>query len=85
MKGCRWTRRSGSDTASGGSTGLTHCEGEGLAKQDAAAMDKALGGALRELVQSKEFEGKANETLVFHCQGKAPASVWLVGLGKKTM
>ncbi len=63
---------------------LTHCEGEGLAKQDAAAMDKALGGALRELVQSKEFEGKANETLVFHCQGKAPAKrVLLVGLGKK--
>ena len=63
---------------------LTHCEGEGLAKQDAAAMDKALGGALCELVQSKEFEGKANETLLFHSQGKAPAKrVLLVGLGKK--
>lgn len=63
---------------------LTHCEGEGLAKQDAAAVDKALGGALRELIQSKEFEGKANETLLFHSQGKTPAKrLLLVGLGKK--
>ena len=42
---------------------LTHCEGEALAKQDAAILDRALGGALQELVRSKEFEGKANEGL----------------------
>jgi leucyl aminopeptidase len=63
---------------------LTHCEGEGLAKQDAALLDQALGGSLRKLVQSKEFEGKANEVLLYHTQGKVPAKrLLLVGLGKK--
>ena len=52
---------------------LTHCEGEGLAKQDAAAVDKAMGGVLRELLDSKEFEGKANELALVHTQGKLPA------------
>ena len=63
---------------------LTHCDGEGLAKQDAALLDQALGGSLRKLVQSKEFEGKANEVLLYHTQGKVPAKrLLLVGLGKK--
>lgn len=63
---------------------LTHCEGEALSKQDAAVLDRTLGGALRELLQSKEFEGKANEATVFHTQGKVPAKrLILVGLGKK--
>lgn len=63
---------------------LTHCEGETLSKADAAVLDRALGGALRELLQSKEFEGKANEVAVLHTQGKVPAKrVILVGLGKK--
>jgi len=63
---------------------LTHCEGEALAKQDAAPLDRALGGALSKLVQSKEFEGKANEVLLFHTQGKVPTKrLVLVGLGKK--
>jgi leucyl aminopeptidase len=63
---------------------LTHCEGEGLNKQDAAAIDKLLGGSVRELVQTKEFEGKANESLLFHTQGKVPARrLLLIGLGKK--
>src|SRR4249920_689383 len=63
---------------------LTHCEGESLAKQDAALLDRALGGALSKLVQSKEFEGKANEVLLFHTQGKVPVKrLVLVGLGKK--
>lgn len=63
---------------------LTHSEGEALSKQDAAVLDKALGGALRELIQSKEFEGKANEVVLFHTQGKVPAKrIVLVGLGKK--
>jgi leucyl aminopeptidase len=63
---------------------LTHCEGEGLAKPDAALLDQALGGSLRKLVQSKEFEGKANEVLLYHTQGKVPAKrLVLVGLGKK--
>jgi len=64
---------------------LTHCEGDSLSKQDAASVDKAMGGALRDLLQSKEFEGKASELALIHTQGKIPAKrVLLVGLGKKT-
>ena len=37
---------------------LAHCEGERLNKQDTSALDKALGGSLNELLQSKEFEGR---------------------------
>ncbi len=63
---------------------VTHCEGEGLHKQDGAAIDKSLGGALRDLLQSKEFEGKAGETLLYHTHGKIPAKrLLLVGLGRK--
>lgn len=63
---------------------LTHCEGEGLGKQDTALLDRALGGSLRKLVQSKEFEGKANDALLYHTQGAVPAKrLLLVGLGKK--
>ncbi len=63
---------------------LTHCESEAFSRQDAAVLDKALGGALRDLLQSKEFEGKANEAVLFHTQGKVPAKrIILVGLGKK--
>jgi leucyl aminopeptidase len=63
---------------------LTHCEGEGLNKQDGAPIDKLLGGAVRDLLQSKEFEGKASEILLYHTHGKVPAKrLLLVGLGKK--
>ena len=63
---------------------LMHCEGETLAKQDTALLDRALGGSLNMLVQSKEFEGKANEVLLYHTQGRVPAKrLVLVGLGKK--
>jgi leucyl aminopeptidase len=63
---------------------LMHCEGEPLGRQDAAVLDKALGGALQELVQSKEFEGKANELVLVHTQGKVPAKrLLLAGLGKR--
>lgn len=63
---------------------LTHCEGEALAEQDAARLDRALGGLLREVLRSKEFEGKANEVALLHTQGKVPAKrIILVGLGKQ--
>lgn len=63
---------------------LLFCEGEGLPKEDEAILDRALGGALRELLQSKEFDGKAGEVVLFHTQGKIPAKrLILVGLGKK--
>ena len=62
---------------------LTHCEGEGLS-QDAVAVDQAMGGVLRDLLQSKEFEGKANELALVHTQKKVAAKrILLVGLGKK--
>lgn len=63
---------------------IMHCDGESLAKQDAAVVDQALGGALKGLLNSKEFEGKANEVVLFHTQGRVPAKrIVLVGLGKK--
>lgn len=63
---------------------LTQCEGEGWSGSDTAVLDRSLGGALHELVRSKEFEGKANEVVLFHTQGKVPAKrLILVGLGKK--
>lgn len=63
---------------------LAHCEGEPLAKPDASGLDKALGGSLRDLLQSREFEGRAGEVLVYHTHGKVPAKrLLLVGLGKK--
>ena len=72
------------ETASAEVLVLTHCEGEALAKQGAAPLDRALGGSLSKLVQSKEFEGNANEVLLYHTQDKVPAKrLVLVGLGKK--
>lgn len=63
---------------------LTHCEGEALSKQDATPLDRALSGALTKLVQSREFEGKANELLLYHTQGTVPAQrLVFAGLGKK--
>ncbi|HSN04825.1 MAG TPA: leucyl aminopeptidase [Nitrospira sp.] len=62
---------------------LTHCEGEGLS-QDAVAVDQAMGGVLRDVLQSKEFEGKANELALVHTQKQLAAKrILLVGLGKK--
>ena len=72
------------ETASAEVLVLMHCEGEGLARQDAALLNRPLGGALSNLVQSKEFEGKANEVLLYHTQDRVPAKrLVLVGLGKK--
>jgi leucyl aminopeptidase len=73
------------DTETADTLVLLHCEGEGLSNDDAAVLDRPLGGALRELLHSKEFEGKANEVVLFHTHGKIPAKrLILVGLGKKT-
>ncbi len=63
---------------------LTHCEGERVFEPEVTALDKMLDGGLRELLVTKEFEGKANETVLFHTHGKIPARrVLLLGLGKK--
>ncbi len=63
---------------------LLSCEGDGLPKEDGTILDRILGGALRELLRSKEFDGKTGEVVLFHTHGKIPAQrLILVGLGKK--
>ena len=57
-------------------------QGETRLKQEAASVDTLVGGHLQALLEQREFEGKPNETLLVHTQGKAPASrVLLVGVG----
>jgi leucyl aminopeptidase len=49
-----------------------------------AAVDKALGGAVRDLLDSGDFKGKRNETALLRPAGKIPAKrVLVVGLGKQ--
>ncbi len=63
---------------------LTHFEGDARLNDQAAAVDGALGGLLRGTLASGEFEGKLNQTVLVHTQGKIPAKrVLVVGLGKK--
>ena len=63
---------------------LSHYEGEAALQDDAAVVDRALHGGLRELLKSGEFQGKSTQTVLLHTQGKIPAKrVLLVGLGKK--
>ena len=59
-------------------------QGETILKQEAASINTLLGGHLQTLLEQREFEGKANETLLVHTQGKTPAKrVLLVGVGAK--
>lgn len=59
-------------------------EGDATLRDAAAAVDSSLSGALRDLFKNKEFQGKQNQTVLLHTQGKIPAKrVLLVGLGKK--
>lgn len=61
---------------------LALCEGDGVSQQEVASLDKAMGGALSDLLTSKEFEGKTGELALLHTQRKIPAKrVLLVGLG----
>ncbi len=63
---------------------LPQFEGKHTLEDGAARVDRALRGALQDLVRSGEFEGKANQTVLLHTQGKIPAKrVLLVGLGEK--
>lgn len=63
---------------------LTHFEGETTLQPEAATVDKALGGWLRELLKSGELTGFTNQTALVHTRGKIPAKrVLMVGLGKK--
>lgn len=63
---------------------LMLCEGDNFSEQSAASIDKAMGGALTDLLKSKEFEGKPGELVLLHTQKTIPAKrVLLVGVGKK--
>jgi leucyl aminopeptidase len=58
---------------------------EGVTEPDGAtgAVDRALGGAIRDLIAGGDFKGKLNETAVLYPRGAIPARrVLVAGLGK---
>jgi leucyl aminopeptidase len=61
-----------------------HCEGVKRPEGAAAAVDKALGGVISELIKQSSIKGKLNEITPLHSLGKLPAGrVIVLGLGKK--
>jgi len=59
-------------------------EGREHPEGDTAAVDKALDGAISQLIGRGEIKGKLNEITVIHSLGKLPAAkVVVVGLGKQ--
>ena len=64
---------------------LNFLEGEEGLDGDIARIDKALDGAISQLVSQGEIKGKLNEVTVIHTLGKLPAArVVVVGLGKES-
>lgn len=58
--------------------GMEHLDG------DTAIIDRALDGAISQLISQGEIKGKLNEITVIHSLGKLPAArVVVVGLGKR--
>ena len=58
-------------------------EGMGHPEGDLATIDKALGGAISELINQGEIKGKLHEVTVIHSLGKLPAArVVIAGLGR---
>jgi leucyl aminopeptidase len=71
--------------AKAGAIVVNHFEGLRRLEGDAAAIDKALDGAISRLVREGEIKGKTGEVTVVYTLGKLPAErVAVVGLGKKT-
>jgi leucyl aminopeptidase len=59
-------------------------EGMEHPEREVENIDKALGGAISQLILSGEIKGKLNQISVIHSLGKIPASrVVVVGLGKQ--
>ncbi len=59
-------------------------EGETTLRNEAAWFDKALNGAVLDVIRSGEFEGKCGDLLLMHTHGKVPARrVLLAGVGKR--
>src|SRR5512147_47166 len=58
-------------------------EGVGLPAGATGAVDKALNGALTDVIRSGDYRGKLNEVTVLYSRGTVPATrVIVVGLGK---
>ena len=63
---------------------VSHYEGAKRPEGDAAAADKALGGAITQLIKQGDIKGKLNEVNIIHSLGRLPAGrVAVVGMGKK--
>jgi leucyl aminopeptidase len=63
---------------------VNHFEGVKRPEGDTAAVDKALDGAISELIKQGDIKGKLNEITLLHSMGKLPASrIVVTGLGKK--
>lgn len=64
---------------------LNFFEGMGSPSGDMASVDRALGGAISELIRQGEIRGKSKEITLIHSLGKLPAArVVIAGLGKPT-
>jgi len=62
---------------------VNHFEGMKNPEGETAAVDKALDGAISQLIKQGEIKGKPNEITTLHSFGKLPAArVVVVGLGK---
>jgi leucyl aminopeptidase len=63
---------------------VNHYEGAKQPEGAAAAADKALGGAITQLIKQGDIKGKLNEVTLIHSLGRLPAGrIVVAGLGKK--
>jgi leucyl aminopeptidase len=63
---------------------VNHYEGMKRPEGEAATADKALSGAITQLIRQGDIKGKLNEITLVHSLGKLPAGrIAVVGLGKK--
>jgi leucyl aminopeptidase len=64
---------------------VNHFEGVKSPEGETATVDKALNGAISQLIKQGEVKGKPNEITMLHSLGKLPAAhVAIVGLGKRS-
>ncbi len=64
---------------------VNHFEGVKSPEGETAAVDRALDGAISQLIKRGEIKGKPNEITMVHSLGKLPAAhVAIVGLGKRS-